>query len=298
MKLMSKVDQLSIGLITFGGSKYLDVKKEHHNFKSLFNELDITSNRVKIIDEDKHSQGEVNITFKEFTLGLTYYFASFILTQLRIIKYSRYATFMRPFYYILMSIIYAGWLSSNYALSRLSAKHLEKFQSYVVRQKNITNNHIEAMRQLLNTKTPFILVLEDDFLFEDIKQIKKDLNLVINKLNKIDSIKILNLSKSFTEKQLGINKNKIRVHDLANDKKNVINQYRYPVTNTACAILYRNEMCFYIIQELEKLNKFPFIPIDHKLNISLSKLIKKKQFSKSCYASVVPGLLIQGSLHA
>ena len=298
MKLMNKIDQLSIGLITYGGSKYLDFKQEHQNFQSLLDELGIPSSRGIIIDDDKYSQCEIDISFREFTIGLIYYFTGFILGQLRIVKYSRFRTLFKPFFYTLISILYAVLLLLNYLLSRISNTYLKKFQNNVVRQKNITNNHIDAIRRLLNTETSYILILEDDFLFKDKKNFQKDLRMIIDKLNEIANIKILNISESFTEKELGIHKNKINVHSIKNEKKSVINQYRYPVMNTACAILYKKEICLDLIQELEKLNKFPFIPIDHKLNMSLSKLIKQKRLAKSCYASVVPGLLIQGSLHA
>jgi len=296
--MMKLMEELSLGLITYKGSKYLDRNYEHKEFNHLTKVLEISATRVVIIDEDKYSPGEININFINILKELNFFLKNLIIIQIKILQKSRFRSWSRPTFNIILGILSIIKILWNFIKSKLSKQNLESLQRFIARQKNITNNHKEMIKKLTNSPSPYILILEDDFFTKDLESIRTILQSIFEEVEFLENIKIINLSQSFTENQLGIDKNKTQTLSLTTSKIHKINNYNYPVTNTACAILYKKEICLDLLDELNKLDRYQFIPIDHKLNISLRNLLKNKKLSNLCYASITPGLFIQRSLHA
>ncbi len=295
---MDEINSVSLGLLTYKGSQYLDLNHEHQEFKLLTKTINLSTDDTLIIDEDKFTTNDIRLSRSEFIKGILFFLKNLIIIQIEIIKYSKYRSIIRPVFNIILGIRSVISLALLYISSKILKKYLFKFQKHVARQKNISTNHIAMMKKLSNSNSGYSLIIEDDFLISDQSDFKDEFNSMLNIINAEENIKILNLSKSFTEKQLGIDKNKLKLIKLGSNSQNKLIQYNYPVTNTVCAILYKKEVISDLIRELEKLDKYNFIPIDHKLNISLRALMKMNKLNSLCYASVVPGLLLQGSLNA
>jgi hypothetical protein len=295
---MDEINSLSLGLLTYEGSQYLDLNHEHQEFKLLTKIINLSTDDALIINEDKYITNDIRVSRREFIKEILFFLKNLIIIQIEIIKYSKYRSMIRPVFNILLGIKSVIFLATLYIFSIFSKKYLSKLEKYSVRQKNITFNHIAMMKRLDNSKSQYLLIIEDDFLINDQIILKDEFKSILNIINVKENIKILNLSKSFTEKQLGTDKNRLKLIKIESNTQNKIVQYNYPVTNTACAILYKKEVISDLIRELEKLDKYNFIPIDHKLNISLRALMRMNKLNNLCYASVVPGLLLQGSLNA
>jgi hypothetical protein len=222
-----------------------------------------------------------------------------MFTQLNIISKSNYKTGIRNWINITeVYLVVFHLILDNFILSLIqNRKNLSKVRT--LRQSNITSGHIAAMKELLHKNTKYILILEDDFKLSHKSDFNSLLKNVIKEIEKTPKTKIVNLSRSFQEETLGITR-------LRKDKKEIRNRieavqefvvYKYPVANTMCATLYESGIVLKLIREFEKLDLFHFIPVDHKLNIAMRELVKQGELSLECYTSLIPGILIQRSLH-
>jgi hypothetical protein len=153
------------------------------------------------------------------------------------------------------------------------------------------------MNLSLKSDKRYVLILEDDFLIQDIGAIIKMLKFATSAEISKSNIQLVNLSKSFSYLELGFQNfvgSSIKNSTYQNYSIDVL---KYPVTNTVCATLYKTDFLIKLTCELESQKQISIIPIDHKINIALNKLIKKGLADKECYGSSNPSLFIQGSLH-
>lgn len=293
---MGLLDNLSVGLITYKESEYLNNNFDHEDFTTLVDVLKIPSNRVVISCDDKYTLNNLNINTKKFIKELIYYLYILIHMQLKIVKHSQYKSLSVTFYHVLESIFITSKPLILYILSIFFKKYKYKFLYFILRQKNISEGHIQILKKLYKNNSDYILILEDDMYYTNPNELAKNIISVLKILENSKNLKVINCSESFTEQQLGIKKIRLTMRNLDIPSIKVI-QYKYPVINTACAIIYTRDICYDLISELEALKKYSFIPIDHKINISLSKLIKSNKINSYSYASTVPGIFIQGSIH-
>ena len=153
------------------------------------------------------------------------------------------------------------------------------------------------MKQSLESDKSFVLILEDDFLINDIEAIITMLKFATSVEVSKSKLQLINLSKSFSYQELGFQNFVESSIKNTNYPNFTIDILKYPVTNTVCATLYKSDFLTKLTSELDSLKQISIIPIDHKINIALNKLVKKGLIDKHCYGSSNPRLFIQGSLH-
>ena len=296
---MRDVCNLSVGLITHAKSKYLDFNNAHDEFEKLILELGINDRAIFISNKNRLNLDDIVLKKKTIIRGSWIYFKTLMLTQLNIISNSNYKISVRNWINLIEVYLVIFYLILDKFIFSLMKNRKNLSKDRTLRQSNITSGHISAMKELLHKNTKYILILEDDFKLN----LEGDFNLllknVINEIEKTPETKIVNLSLSFREETLGITRLKKSIKEIKNTNESVQEfvVYKYPVANTMCATLYESGIVRQLIRELEKLDLFHFIPVDHKLNIAMKELVKKGELSLECYSSLNPGILVQRSLH-
>ena len=169
------------------------------------------------------------------------------------------------------------------------------FIDSINRLHNISESHYELMQRAFLSKCDLAIILEDD----SIESPSFPISTLVETLTEIfsgDYPNILSISESFSFRQLGIS-NLITGSVPINGSIRNIFYFRYPVTNTVCAMVYTKASLNILIQGLAVLRAHPLIPIDHKLNFILSDNVKREVISKNFLAHLSPGVLVQGSIH-
>ena len=169
-------------------------------------------------------------------------------------------------------------------------------QNELLRQENITLSHLDVFRHALTCEAKILMVLEDDIYFnnsdQEIKYINEVINIFLNDKNNM----VMSISESFKLHELAIDSLVIESVSKINHNEYPIYYLKYPITNTACAIMYKIEIIPQLIKEIEKMNRFKFIPIDHKINIAFWELMQKQPEKNFQVSILSPGIFLQRSL--
>jgi hypothetical protein len=288
-------ESIHFALLTHIKSKYFE-NSHHANFDLLIksyenNSFNIQSNNI--ISDDDVSRIQV---FSQI-LDIFILLKSMIVVRSNIIRCSRSFFFLFNLKQAVSIIYNFIFLLIILCVAVFSSKFYRHFRKNLIRQSNISAGHINLMNLSLKSNKRYILILEDDFLIQDIEAIIKMLKFATSAEISKSNIQLLNLSKSFSYLELGFQNfvgNSIKNSAHPNCTLDVL---KYPVTNTVCATLYKADFLIKLISELESQKHISIIPIDHKINIALNRLIKKGLIDKECYGSSNPSLFIQGSLH-
>ena len=288
-------ESIHFALLTHSKSKYFE-NLSHANFDLLIksyenNSFNIQSNNI-ISDEDIS-----RIQVFSQILDIFILLKSMIIVRLNIIRYSKS-------FFFLFNLKQAGSIIYNFlfllitlCIAVFSLKFYRHFRKNLIRQSNISAGHINLMNLSLKSDNRYVLILEDDFLIQDIEAIIKMLKFATSAEVSKSNVQLVNLSKSFSYLELGFQNfvgSSIKNSSYINCTIDVL---KYPVTNTVCATLYKTDFLIKLTSELESQKQISIIPIDHKVNIALTKLIKKGLIDKESYGSSNPSLFIQGSLH-
>jgi len=283
------------GLLTHDASEYF-IKSSHKNFNLLKKSLgDIT---YQIHSTNKYKDEDISrIQFLGQIFDIFNLFKSMLRTRLTIVRHSGSLFFL--FNIEQIGLIISHFLHSlcSFIFALLNHKFYTSFRMKLVRQSNISSGHINIMKQSLKSSKKFVLILEDDFLIEDIESINEMLKFIKSTNIANSKLQVINLSKSFSYQELGFRNFVKDTVVNTNFPSQSIDILKYPVTNTVCATLYNVDFLNKLIGELERIKMLSIIPIDHKINIALNKLIKNGIIDKECYGSSNPGIFIQGSLH-
>ncbi len=199
-----------------------------------------------------------------------------------------YSMLLMQYLYYYFNIIIKILLSSI-----LKAKKKNLLRS-INRLHNISESHYELMHRALLSKCDFAIILEDDA----IESASFPLKTLLESLTDIfseDYPNILSISESFNFQKLGIS-NLITGYSPLKGGKHKVFYFRYPVTNTVCAMVYTKTSLDFLIKGLTALRPYSLIPIDHKINVILSDNIKRGVIAKNCLAYLSPGAFIQGSI--
>lgn len=144
----------------------------------------------------------------------------------------------------------------------------------VVRLANIELAHMSIFERGIDSKSEWILILEDDARVDDAAKLAAEIVEFISTINRVcPNLTMINLSESFSPSQLGIRhlvqQDKIhsRVWNIARAEKHV--------TNTVCAVLYRRGFLVRLYQELDTIPLEPVIPIDFKINKAILRAGKE-----------------------
>lgn len=161
----------------------------------------------------------------------------------------------------------------------------------LTRLANIELAHIAALRAAVESGAPWVLLLEDDARSDDPGRFAEELDAFTQAARDSGEPSMMNLSQSFTPRQLGISE---FLTPVANVGQPPWHTYRADraVTNTVCAVLYRADAATSVLRALTAIPLQPIIPIDFKLNDAILRM--PRDSGLSCWV-VSPAPLLQGS---
>lgn len=281
--------------MTHPNSKYF-VNANHSNFNLLIK--DYKANSFKIESNDLFLDEDISrVQVYSQLVDICVLLKSMIIVRVNIIRNSKSYFFQTNLRSISLILYIFVSLLFKFFLALFNLRFYQHFRNNLIRQSNISASHLTSMKQSLESGESFVLILEDDFLINDMEAIMIMLKFATSVEVSKSKLQLINLSKSFSYQELGFqNFVESSIKDV-NHPNYTIDILKYPVTNTVCATLYKSDFLKKLVCELESLKMVSLIPIDHKINIALNKLLKKGLIDKECYGSSNPSLFIQGSLH-
>jgi len=164
---------------------------------------------------------------------------------------------------------------------------------------NIEMSHLELMRQGLDSRAPWILILEDDAWSSDIDDLALGLAQLMETTSPPESFGYANLSASFSPQELGID-HLLQQSQLTwnGTTRRDILLSSLPVTNTVCAILYSAEFLTDLLEAMNQLPTKPIVPIDWKLNCALMLLFDRGRVDDTTCVFVQPSPIKQLSMQS
>jgi hypothetical protein len=172
-------------------------------------------------------------------------------------------------------------------------------ESAVKRLINIELSHRDLWARGLDSGMDWILILEDDAGCQNIDDLVDGILGLIRTADPNTVPDYVNISESFAPRELGID-GILRPSGAlwAGFCSRQVLAATRPVTNTACAILYRRSFLADLVADMDKAPMSPVIPIDFKLNESLMRLFGAGRLrSGSCW-QVEPAPIVQMSMHS
>lgn len=163
----------------------------------------------------------------------------------------------------------------------------------VTRLINIELAHVSLMDEAAAADATWILIVEDDAIAEDIEQFVASLKEFMQDHEHTEQPNYVNISHSFNESTLGIQKLLTPVQQFGNA---TIYKSSRPVTNTVCAILYRGSFLKSLLNVIHTIPVEPVVPIDWKLNLALLKMWDSSSIRNGDCWVVTPGPIIQSSM--
>ncbi len=285
---------LFVGLITHKNSKYLNAYGEHLQFSALI--LLLKPNKAKISMDDVVKAFGFKASRCNILFDTLYLSSIFFTIQAKLLQQSSFKNLNIVLYNIFLQIIYISQISLKIIFSLFSVKANYELCLHVSRQINITNAHKTLLKDSLKSDSKFSLILEDDFYLNNDLNLVEIMSNLFDYLNQFSETLLIDLSESFSIKELGLEFVVTKSYSLPVNTQLKIFSFKQSVSNTVCATLYRNSCIPALLLALDDLDKFPSIPIDHKINIALHKLTKNSKVLNDAYAILEPGIFIQQSL--
>jgi hypothetical protein len=160
---------------------------------------------------------------------------------------------------------------------------------------NIELAHLHLMRRAVASGARWTLIVEDDAHLNDPESFARSLALFIAERSTSAQPAYVNVSRSFDHETLGSNERLApvgswsdTVRELAADR---------PLTNTVCAILYRQEFLKELLAQLDEIPIAPVLPIDWKVNAALLSMHAAGQIDSGDCWFLDPAPITQGSMH-
>ena len=281
-------------LLTHPNSAYFR-DSTHVNFNYVINHLGIDS--FDIYFENFYDENALSITSLIAQIKEIFNFSSGVFQLRRIVMNNSSPSLLQGIGHYMIDIYTVLSFSLFYFLSIFRLISFTNLIKILLRQSNISAGHVQLMQNALWRGEKYLIVLEDDFHLNNLMSLKSQLNFVLDVLEKNLHLKMVNLSESFTNKELGHYGFVQNNFTSQNYPELIISSLPHPVTNTVCATIYRTDFLLMLTRELKLMNAISLIPVDHKINIALMKMIERGSLNADCYGTLVPGLFIQGSLH-
>jgi hypothetical protein len=281
-------------LLTHTNSAYFR-NSTHDNFEEVINYLGIDS--FDIYSKNFYDDNDLSVTSLITQIKELFSFAIGVFRLRKIVMNNSNPTFTQGTRHILIDISTVLRLFLFYFLSIFRLKPLPIFVKMLLRQSNISAGHFQLMQNAIWRGDKYLLILEDDFHLIKLTSLKSQLNFALEVLENNSNLNMLNMSESFTNEELGHYGFVQNNFTSPNHPELIVSRLPHPVTNTVCATIYRTDFLLLLARELRLMDDISLIPIDHKINFALMKMIKRGSLNADCYATLVPGLFIQGSLH-
>lgn len=289
------MNTILVGLVTYKGSKYLNSEGEHDIFIKLIDVLGNDLYNFTLVERNFFMADNNSMFTEQYRRDLKeiFQFNKNLYSSILRKSVKRNEGFLiRRILGIYIDYFYR---KIEYILLSCTNK-TDTIITRVRRQANITLAHMSLFEKALKTKSEWIVVLEDDIDFKNVNLVKSNLESIIELMSENLFLEALNISESFGIKELGMKNipNRIIEPKRTNEQKIIIPTI--PNTDTVCATIYRVNSLPIILQKLYKKEKLLSVPIDIKMNMVYSELIRELKFSKFCYGTVEPGIFIQKSL--
>ena len=150
-------------------------------------------------------------------------------------------------------------------------KNQTRGERMIQRLANIELAHIHLMKQAVNARASWALILEDDAATQDVASLARSFQAFLQRED--PSPDFVSLSASFTPQQLGVQHRIQSETDWPSSTTPRRALVMKPaVTNTVCAVLYRGAFLRDLLSMLNQIPLSPIIPIDWKLNTALMRL--------------------------
>jgi hypothetical protein len=203
-------------------------------------------------------------------------------------RYSKYIS--RP-QYIKNSVR----LGARWAM-RLKHSFNSPHPKLVSRLLNIEASHYDLMKRGLESRSDYVLILEDDAFSTQLADLA---NGISGLMNASSTPAFVNLSESFSVNELGVGHLLTVKADTSwkGGERRVVYLANRPITNTVCAILYSREFLVSVVQEMEALPMEPVLSIYWKLNVALMNLYETRKLNGLECWWVEPAPIKQMSMH-
>ncbi len=220
-------------------------------------------------------------------------FISLMRTQINLLYFAKLKNIFSVFIQILNAIYLIFLLIMKLFLSRFSKVFNHKYRLIMSREHNISESHISQFLDSIRSNFEFSLILEDDFRLNQDYSLELAINSLLEFMKINSNVSVISVSESFSFSKLGIS------NVVSNIQFNNLNLYEatFPVTNTVSAMLYEREFLRQMLPYLFEYRKYRIIPIDHKINMALHQIYKKKNSESGFFYFMQPGLFIQDSIH-
>jgi len=160
---------------------------------------------------------------------------------------------------------------------------------------NIELAHVKLLKAAYQSGASWAMIVEDDAQLDDVESFTSHLKTFIESQASSTTPLYLNLSDSFSYESLGLS-SRLRPTGSWSPNAALLSADR-PLTNTACAILYRYEFIDILLPALLQIPTSPVLPIDWKLNAALLDLYCRGDVKSDDCWFVSPGPIVQGSMH-
>jgi hypothetical protein len=283
-----------IGLVTHEKSRYYLKGVINNEFCELITSLN-NVDQFLVCSRNFHLlEDENNFSIRELYRNIYFYIKSLVLRQIYILKIVGIRYIFHAVYNTFQVLYNSIQIILKFLYQTLTKSG--NFSNNRIRIKNIEASHKNLLNEFLASDSEYLIIVEDDFKNLYKKDTQEIFSKILGIVEREESIKILNLSRSFSIDELKIRYLvKYKFTKIGFGQELLI--LHYPVLNTVCATLYKKNAVKSILEELSYLETFSLIPIDEKINIILYQLIRKNILSLQCYASINPGIFSQGSIH-
>ena len=166
--------------------------------------------------------------------------------------------------------------------------------SLVTRLINIELSHLDLFNAGLASGAPWVLVLEDDAMSDNIADCVAG---IAGLLSTDNSPGFINLSHSFSLDELGID-HLLDPRDIPWEgeiDRQILAATR-PVTNTVCAVMYQADFLRSLVETMRELPFYPVVPIDWRINHALMVMAEKGIAGNGTAWFVEPGPIDQMSM--
>jgi GR25 family glycosyltransferase involved in LPS biosynthesis len=170
----------------------------------------------------------------------------------------------------------------------------------VTRLLNIELSHRNLWQAGLDSGADWILILEDDAYCADASDLAEGLTALVSETGAEKRVTFVNLSASFTPKELGVShllKVSADLHWKGSDLRAVFTCAR-PVTNTVCALLYSRDYLQSLVSVWDSLPMSPVLPIDWKMNKAIMHMQVEPINDMGEALWIEPAPILQRSMHS
>lgn len=282
--------ELFIGLVTHPRTRFTDSAGPDGLVQKMSQALEksgITC-RVEVSDQDEYSEQLLSITNEvvadsiEAELDLEVQWAKYLHPQ-------RFHPLLKLRMFVHRRIRSKKFLGRNSKAGTLMVRRLI----------NIELAHLKLLNMAHELEAKWCLIVEDDAYTNDLPEVIESLVCFLEKTRMQSQPKYVNLSQSFNNSTLKI-REMFRSGGSETSKcwpsANVLVAQR-PITNTVCAVLYRDSFVTDLLREFKEIPLAPVVPIDWKLNHAILRMHKKSELGEADCWFIEPGPILQRSMH-